>query len=100
MYARFYKKRYGNIKTVHTIHGIHYLNSGNLLRKYLSLSIEQHLVPFTDKFICVSEADLKKAVENKIADKEKSIIINNGISRIQFKIDKKNQVIEPELIVF
>lgn len=88
MYARFYKKRYRNIKTVHTIHGIHYLNSGNFLRKHLSLSIEQYLVQFTDKFICVSEADLKTAVENKIADKSKTTVINNGIDLKKFSKEK------------
>ena len=88
MYARFYKKRYGNVKTIHTIHGIHYLNSGNLIRKYFSLAIEQYLVQFTDKFICVSDADLKTAVENKIADKNKTVVINNGIDLKKFADEK------------
>ena len=88
MYARFYKKRYGNVKTIHTIHGIHYLNSGNPVRKYFSLAIEQYLVQFTDKFICVSEADLKTAIENKIADKNKTVVINNGIDLKKFALEK------------
>ena len=88
MYARFYKKRYGNVKTIHTIHGIHYLNSGNLVRKYFSLAIEQYLVQFTDKIICVSDADLKTAVENKIADKNKTVVINNGIDLNKFAGEK------------
>ncbi len=88
MYARFYKKRYGNVKTIHTIHGIHYLNSGNPVRKYFSLAIEQYLVQFTDKIICVSDADLKTAVENKIADKNKTVVINNGIDLNKFAGEK------------
>ena len=108
MYSRFYKKRYGNVKTIHTIHGIHYLNSGNIFRKYFSLIIEQYLVQFTDKFICVSNADLKTAIENKIAEKNKTTVINNGIDLKKFSKEKgqrneelvrKFQIKEEDLII-
>ncbi|HMQ68092.1 MAG TPA: glycosyltransferase [Ignavibacteria bacterium] len=108
MYARFYKKKYGNIKTVHTIHGIHYLNSGNLFRRYFSLMIEQYLVQYTDKFICVSEADLKTAAENRIADTSKTTVINNGIDLKKFseekgqrnnELTKKYDIKEEDLII-
>ena len=59
MYARFYKKKYGKVNVVHTIHGIHYMRSRNFLRKWFSHSIEQSLVKYTDKFICVSDEDKK-----------------------------------------
>lgn len=108
MYAGFYKKKYGNIKNIHTIHGIHYLNSGNLFRKYFSLTIEQYLVQYTDRYICVSDADLKTAVRNKIADKNKSTVIKNGIDLKKFaaklhnrnhELTKKFGIRENDLII-
>ena len=32
MYARFYNKRYDKVKVIHTIHGIHYINSPGLIK--------------------------------------------------------------------
>ncbi|MEO8209286.1 MAG: glycosyltransferase [bacterium] len=90
MYARFYKKKYNAVKTIHTIHGIHYINSSNFFKKALSLSIEQFLVSFTDKFICVSESDYELAVKNKIAAPEKTAIIRNGIDLEKFKRKTKD----------
>lgn len=91
MYARFFKKKYDRIKTVHTIHGIHYINSTNVFRKYLSLAIEQFLVPYTDFFICVSEADKKKAAELKIIDTGRTVVVRNGIDLHKFSKRTKNK---------
>ncbi len=91
MYARFYKKKFNTVKVIHTIHGIHYINSSNFIKKFLSLSIEQHLVPFTDRFICVSEADLETAKRIKIIDPEKTVVIKNGIDLNKFAAKKKKQ---------
>ena len=71
VYARFLKKRLRSIKVIHTFHGIHYINSKNIFRKFFSKKIEQHLVPYTDKFICVSDNDFQIAIENKITDEKK-----------------------------
>ena len=84
MYARFYKKRFGNVKTVHTLHGIHYINSKNIFRNYISKAFEQYLVPFTDAFICVSDSDKKLALAHKLVKEENTYVIKNGIDVAHF----------------
>jgi glycosyltransferase involved in cell wall biosynthesis len=97
MYARFYKKKYGSIKVIHTIHGIHYINSHDFFKKLFSLSVEQYLVPFTDKFICVSDTDYELALANKIIDVEKTVVIKNGIDLKTFTQQPKNKSLLEEL---
>ncbi len=94
MYARFYKKKYDNVSIVHTIHGIHYNRTGNFLKKVFSQSTEQHLVKYTDRFICVSDEDRKLAEKMKIIDPMKTNVIKNGINVRRFADKKKN----PELL--
>jgi len=90
MYARFYKKKFENIKVIHTIHGIHYINSPGVLKRFISLSVEQYLMPYTDRFICVSDADLETALKNKIIDPEKTTVIKNGIDLEKFAGKQKD----------
>lgn len=91
MYARFYKKNFSNVKTLHTIHGIHYINSSNVFRKYFSLSVEQYLTQFTDRFICVSQSDRDLAEKLKIAEPSSTTVIYNGIDHDRFSIREKNK---------
>lgn len=92
-YGRILKKHHPEIKCVHTIHGIHYINSGNLLRKSVSKTIEQYLVQFTDRTICETHNDFLTAVKNKIADRTKTDIIPNGIDISKFSNLKKNTIL-------
>ncbi len=96
-YGRILKKHHPEIKCVHTIHGIHYINSGNLLRKSVSKTIEQYLVQFTDRTICETHNDFLTAVKNKIADRVKTDIIPNGIDVSKFANLKKNSALINEL---
>ncbi|MGH2575259.1 MAG: glycosyltransferase [Ignavibacteria bacterium] len=89
-YGRLLRKHDGNIKSVHTIHGIHYLNSDNVLIRNVSKSIEQYLVQFTDRTVCENQTDFKTAIENKIADENKTVVINNGVNIFKFANLKKN----------
>lgn len=89
-YGRTLKKHNPSVKCVHTIHGIHYIHSHSFLKRNLSKTIEQYLVQFTDKTICVSYTDLLTAVKSKIADSAKSIVIPNGINISRFSNLKKN----------
>lgn len=84
VYSRILRKKLSRVKVVHTIHGIHYINSKNIFRKFLSKKTEQYLVKYTDRIICVSEADLKIAVENKITDAKRTAVIKNGINLQKF----------------
>lgn len=79
-YGRLVKKYYPEIKTVHSIHGIHYINTKNYLRKYISQTIEQYLVKFTDYSICETNADFKNAEKLKIINPQKTSIVPNGIN--------------------
>ncbi len=97
MYARFYKKKYNKVRVVHTIHGIHYLNSPNFLRKYSSVAMEQFLVNYTDKFICVSDSDFKTASENRIINPEITVVIKNGIDLARFPVKSKDKILMEKL---
>lgn len=96
-YGRILKKHHTEIKSVHTIHGIHYINSRNLIRKNISKTIEQYLVQFTDKTICETHNDFLTAVKNKIADISKTDIIPNGVNISKFANLKKDNRLTNEL---
>jgi len=78
-YGRLLKKHNPEIKSVHTIHGIHYINVDSFFVRNTSKSIEQYLVQFTDRTICVTYHDLNTAIKNKIADINRVSVIPNGI---------------------
>jgi glycosyltransferase involved in cell wall biosynthesis len=92
MYARFYKKKYNNnVKVIHTIHGIHYIHSRNLLRRKVSLYIEQYLSKYSDAYICVSNDDLKVGNEIRILEPSKTSVIYNGIDLTKFNPKKSDE---------
>lgn len=89
-YGRTLRKHIPGLKTVHTIHGIHYLNNENIFVRSVSKTIEQYLVQYTGMTICETNNDLMTAVKNKIADENKSIVIPNGINITKYSNLKKN----------
>lgn len=89
-YGRTLKKHNPGLRTVHTIHGLHYLNSANPLRKGISRTIEQYLVQFTDMTICETGNDYLTAVKNRIADREKTVIIPNSVNISEYANLKKD----------
>src|SRR4030095_2895024 len=96
-YGRTLKKHNPELKCVHTIHGIHYVHSSSFFTRNLSKTIGQYLVQFTDMTICVSETDLVSAAEYKIADKNRSVVIPNGINISKYSNLKKNTELMAEL---
>lgn len=90
-YGRILKKHNPDVRSVHTIHGIHYINSGNIFRRNVSKTIEQYLVQFTDRTICETHNDFLVAVKNKIAELSKTDIIPNGINISKFANLKKDR---------
>ena len=96
-YGRILKKHHPEIRSVHTIHGIHYINSGNIFRRNVSKTIEQYLVQFTDRTICETHNDFLVAVKNKIAELSKTDIIPNGINISKFANLKKDRELINEL---
>jgi glycosyltransferase involved in cell wall biosynthesis len=90
-YGRLVKKYYSEIKTVHSIHGIHYINTKNYFRKFVSQSIEQYLVKFTDYTICETNSDFRNAKKIKIINPDKTFIIPNGINLSKYNnLQRKN----------
>lgn len=96
-YGRTLKKHNPSLKCVHTIHGLHYLNSGDFFRKNISKTIEQYMLQFTDKTICETHNDYLIAVKNRIADRDNTVIIPNGIDVASFANLKKNKTLLAEL---
>jgi glycosyltransferase involved in cell wall biosynthesis len=90
-YGRLLKKHHKQIKSVHTIHGIHYINKESFWVRSISKTIEQYLVQFTDTTICVTKNDMMVAVENRIADKSNTVVIHNGIDITKFGKQQKNE---------
>lgn len=84
-YGRMIKKYCPEIKSVHTIHGIHYINTKNCIRKYISQTIEQYLVKFTDRTICLTKDDFRIAERMKITDPLRTSIVPNGIDLNEYK---------------
>lgn len=77
-----------HVAVVHTLHGIHFLNYRNPLLKWLYIQIERTLSQITDQTICVAQADLTKALENRLFPPAKGRVIRNGIP---FKITRISQ---------
>lgn len=96
-YGRLMKKHNSRIKSIHTIHGIHYVHINKFFVKNFSKTIEQYLVQFTDKTICVTRSDFIDAVEMKITDEFKTVVIPNGIDVSEFSVHEKNNRIIKEL---
>jgi len=96
-YGRLLKRHNRDLKCVHTFHAINYLNYENPLVKGVSKSIDQYLVQFTDLAICVSEADYKTAIENRIASPEKTTVIRNGIDISRFANNPRNNKLKESL---
>jgi glycosyltransferase involved in cell wall biosynthesis len=96
-YGRTLKKHNPELKCVHTIHGIHYIHSSSFFKKNLSKTIEQYLVQYTDKTICVSETDMILASKYKIADLNKTVVIPNGIDITKFSNLKKDTALMSSL---
>lgn len=89
-YGRLMKKHNPQIKSVHTIHGIHYVHVNKFFVRNVSKTIEQYLVQFTDKTICVTRSDFITAAGLKITDEFKTVVIPNGIDISAFSGNEKN----------
>ncbi len=66
-------------KLVHTLHGIHYLHYPGSFKKVVGIWSEKILSWFTDKIVCVSEADRRKGLSQKLFPAEKTVVIANAV---------------------
>lgn len=80
LYGRLAARRVRGPAVVHTLHGIHYLHYRNPLLKRGLVLLERGLSRNTDAVVVVSEADERRALELRLASREKLRLIRNGIA--------------------
>jgi glycosyltransferase involved in cell wall biosynthesis len=71
------------LKIIYTAHGWVFNEPLPAWKKYFYLYAEKITAPLKDKIICVSEYDRQIALKEKIAPKEKLILIHNGIEPVK-----------------
>ena len=79
-WARLAAMRAGTPVRVYSLHGIHYLNYPNTLLRAAFIAVDRFLANWTDGIICVSEADHKAGLCAGCLDRNKSLVIKNGIA--------------------
>ncbi len=80
IYSRLSKMFLPYLKIIHTYHGIYYENK-NPISKFFYLSTERILSLLTDIFICVSNNEKTDAIELKLCNPARTVVIYNGIDR-------------------
>ena len=87
-YGRLAARWLGDIRTVHTYHGIHYLHDERLRRRYLHRAIDRFLLRWTDEIICVAKSDKDLALRERLALTDHVSVIHNGIDLAQFEMSR------------
>ena len=65
-------------------------------KRMLFIGLERIMAHFCDKIICISEAEKKAALENKICDEDMLEVINNGIETGQVPTKTRTELGLPE----
>jgi glycosyltransferase involved in cell wall biosynthesis len=87
-YGRLAARWVGDIGTVHTYHGIHYLHDKRLRRRCLHRAIDRFLLRWTDEVICVAKSDEDLALREKLALPNHVSVIYNGIDLARFEMSQ------------
>ncbi len=105
LYGRWAARRAKTPIVVHTVHGIHYLHYRNPVIKRALIGIERRLGRTTDAVVFVSEADLDRARELRLAPADRIRLIRNGVDILpepspwRLEALRKELGIEPDEIV-
>ncbi|MBI3890709.1 MAG: glycosyltransferase [Candidatus Wallbacteria bacterium] len=67
------------VGTVHTIHGIHYLNWPSRWKRQGMIWLEMALAPLADRIVCVCSSDLEKALAARVLSRRQARVVRNGI---------------------
>ena len=78
-YGRLAARWVGDIRTVHTYHGIHYLHDKRIRIRFAHRAIDRFLLRWTDEVICVANSDKDLALREKLALPDHVSVIYNGI---------------------
>jgi glycosyltransferase involved in cell wall biosynthesis len=87
-YGRSSARWVGDVRTVHTYHGIHYLHDKGLRKRYLHRAIDRFLVRWTDEVICVANSDKDLALGERLALPGHVSVIYNGIDPARFEMSE------------
>ena len=77
-----------NLISIHTIHEFHYKKNKNIFQK-MSFYFEKYLNTLSKKIICVSNGEEKDVIKQRFSNKNKIVVIPNGIEigSDEFSID-------------
>jgi glycosyltransferase involved in cell wall biosynthesis len=82
---------------IHTHHGLNFHDYLNPVLRFIFLQLERFLANYSDKLIMVSKLNLQKAVEVKLAGRDKFATIYNGIDfknlDVRINIQQKRKAI-------
>ena len=70
---------------IHTIHGLPYHEYQSILVKHAYILIERLCAALSSRIICVTHAIVDNCVHNKIASREKFIVIRSGLQTEKYK---------------
>jgi glycosyltransferase involved in cell wall biosynthesis len=84
-YGRLAARRVGDVRTVHTYHGIHYLRQKAFRKRFLHRAIDRFLLRWTDEVICVANSDRDLALQERLALPDHVSVIYNGIDLSRFE---------------
>lgn len=76
-----------NYKCIYNPHGWSFNMNCNKIKRSLYTIIEKILASFCDSIVCISGAEKKSALDNKISPEEKLIVIENGIDIEKYQLD-------------
>lgn len=82
------------VPCIHTFHGLHIQQYGSL-KKWIYLKLERILSRSTLKIISVSKSEKKRLIENKVANTDKIVVIENGIQIPGQQISEANHSQNP-----
>jgi len=84
-YGRLAARRVGDVRNVHTYHGIHYLHQKSARKRYLHRAVDRFLLRWTDEVICVAKSDRDLALKEGLALPDHVSVIYNGIDLSRFE---------------
>ncbi|HUF80882.1 MAG TPA: glycosyltransferase family 4 protein [Burkholderiales bacterium] len=84
-YGRLAARRAGDVRSVHTYHGIHYLHQKSVRKRYLHRAIDRFLLRWTNEVICVAKSDRDLALQERLALPDHVSVIYNGIDLSRFE---------------